>query len=83
VIDIRNKSNLATLPNIVHHLESQAEPGVVAHAFSPSTWEAEAGGFLSSRTARATQRNPVSKKYKIQKKKKKKKKSQAGVQAGP
>jgi hypothetical protein len=24
-------------------------PGVVAHAFNPSTWEAEAGGFLSSR----------------------------------
>jgi hypothetical protein len=22
--------------------------GVVAHAFNPSTWEAEAGGFLSS-----------------------------------
>jgi hypothetical protein len=44
---------------------------VVAHAFNPSTWEAEAGGFLSSeaslvykvssRTARAIQRNPVSK----------------------
>jgi hypothetical protein len=33
---------------------------VVAHAFNPSTWEAEAGRFLSSRTARATQRNPVS-----------------------
>jgi hypothetical protein len=24
------------------------EPGVVAQAFNPSTWEAEAGGFLSS-----------------------------------
>jgi hypothetical protein len=35
-------------------------PGVVAHAFNPSTGEADAGGFLSSRTARATQRNPVS-----------------------
>jgi hypothetical protein len=45
---------------------------MVAYAFNPSTWEAEAGGFLSSRpslvykvssrTARATQRNPVSKK---------------------
>ena len=40
---------------------------MVAHAFNPSTWETEAGGFLSlrpawsSRTARATQRNPVSK----------------------
>jgi hypothetical protein len=44
---------------------------VVVHAFNPSTREAEAGGFLSSRpawsrvssrTARAIQRNPVSKK---------------------
>jgi hypothetical protein len=46
----------------------------VAHAFNPSTWEAEAGGFLSSRpawstessrTVRATQRNPVLKKKKV------------------
>jgi hypothetical protein len=27
---------------------------VVAHAFNPSTWEAEAGEFLSSRPARLT-----------------------------
>jgi hypothetical protein len=27
---------------------------VVAHAFNPSTWEAEAGGFLSSRPAWST-----------------------------
>jgi hypothetical protein len=44
----------------------QEEPSVVTHAFNPSTWEAEAGGFLvyrvSSRTARAIQRNPVLKK---------------------
>jgi hypothetical protein len=43
---------------------------VAAHTFNPSTWEAEAGGFLefeaslvyrvSSRTAKAIQRNPVS-----------------------
>jgi hypothetical protein len=42
----------------------------MAHTFNPSTWEAEAGGSLirgqpcprvNSRTARATQRNPVSK----------------------
>jgi hypothetical protein len=42
----------------------------VAHTFNPSTWEAEAGKIsefkaslvyrVSSRTARATQRNPVS-----------------------
>jgi hypothetical protein len=30
---------------------SPNKPGVVVHAFSPSTWEAEAGGFLSSRPA--------------------------------
>jgi hypothetical protein len=50
---------------------------MVAHAFNPSTQEAEAGGFLSSRaslvynvsarTARTTQRNPVSKNQKIKK----------------
>ena len=44
----------------------------MAHAFNPSTWEAEAGGFLSfeasllyivsSRTARAIQRNSIKKK---------------------
>jgi hypothetical protein len=40
---------------------------VVAHAFNPSTGEAaeaEAGGFLSSRTDRAIQRNPGVKKKK-------------------
>jgi hypothetical protein len=47
---------------------------VVAYVFNPSTWKAEAGVSLefeaslvyrvSSRTARATQRNPVSKKKK-------------------
>ena len=44
---------------------------MVAHAFDSSTWEAEAGRFefkaslvyrVNSRTARATQGNPVSKK---------------------
>jgi hypothetical protein len=39
---------------------------VVVHAFNPSTWEAEVVDFgvrgVSSRTARATQRNPVSRK---------------------
>jgi hypothetical protein len=29
-------------------------PGVVAHDFNPSTWESEAGGFLSSRPAWST-----------------------------
>jgi hypothetical protein len=50
---------------------------MVAHAFDPSTQEAEAGGSLefeaslaykmSSRTARAIQRNPVSKNQKKKK----------------
>jgi hypothetical protein len=31
------------------------KPGVVVHAFNPSTWEAEAGGFLSSRPAWSTE----------------------------
>jgi hypothetical protein len=51
---------------------------VVAHTFNSSTWEAEAGRFLSSRpawsTARATQRNPVSTKKKKKKKKNQRKK---------
>jgi hypothetical protein len=29
-------------------------PGVVVHTFNHSTWEAEAGGFLSSRPAWST-----------------------------
>jgi hypothetical protein len=29
--------------------------GVMAHTFNPSTWEAEAGGFLSSRPAWSTE----------------------------
>ena len=31
------------------------EPGMVANAFNPSIWEAEAGRFLSSRTAWSTE----------------------------
>jgi hypothetical protein len=31
---------------------------VVAHAFNPSTWEAEAGGFLSLRPAWSTELVP-------------------------
>jgi hypothetical protein len=40
----------------------------VAHAFNPSTWKAEAGGSLSSRTARAIHREKPC----LKKKKKKK-----------
>jgi hypothetical protein len=79
----KNKNKNKTL------LRNQGKrPGVVAHAFNPSTWEAEADGFLefeaslvyrvSSRTATATQRNPVSKNQKKKKKKKKKNKDRGG-----
>jgi hypothetical protein len=44
---------------------------VVAHAFNPSTWEAEAGGFLSSRPTWSTQ--PGLHRETLSKKKKKKK----------
>jgi hypothetical protein len=56
------------------------KPGVVAHAFNPSTWEAEAVGFLSSRPAWSTEQVPgqpglhretLSRKTKKQTKKKK------------
>jgi hypothetical protein len=55
---------------------------VVAHAFNPSTWEAEAGGFLNSRPAWSTERVPeqpglhreiLSRKTKKKKKKQKRK----------
>jgi hypothetical protein len=35
--------------------KGKKKPCVVAHAFNPSTREAEAGGFLSSRTAWSTE----------------------------
>jgi hypothetical protein len=35
-------------------ISKHIQPGVVAHAFNPSTQEAESGGFLSSRPAWST-----------------------------
>ena len=56
-------SYLPLIIKITRHLQV-----VVAHTFSPSTWETETGRFeanliyyrVSFRTARDTQRNPVS-----------------------
>jgi major histocompatibility complex class I len=36
-------------------IKIKIKPGMVAHAFNPSTWEAEAGGFLSLRPAWSTE----------------------------
>jgi hypothetical protein len=38
----------------ISYIYKKSQPGVVAHTFNPSTWEAEAGGFLSSRPAWST-----------------------------
>jgi hypothetical protein len=66
-------------PNAYFHLsilsfsKPWVRPGVVAHTFNPSTREAEAGRFLSSRPGQPRlQRNPVWKNQKPKKKKKKK-----------
>jgi hypothetical protein len=50
------KEMLSTNKSKMIHIKKQIEPGVVAHAFNPSTREAEAeaGGFLSSRPAWST-----------------------------
>jgi major histocompatibility complex class I len=39
---------------MAQQIRTLVEPDVVAHAFNPSTGEAEAGGFLSSRPAWST-----------------------------
>jgi hypothetical protein len=43
-----------SIPVDFQDFKSLLWPGVVAHAFNPSTREAEAGGFLSSRPAWST-----------------------------
>jgi hypothetical protein len=48
---------------------------VVAHAFNPSPWQAEAGGFLSSRPAWSTQKIPANETPPDPRQKKKKKKN--------
>jgi hypothetical protein len=43
------------IQNNYRHKEGSYKLGVMAHAFNPSTREAEAGGFLSSRPALSTE----------------------------
>jgi hypothetical protein len=62
--------------------------GMVTHAFNPSTWEAEAGGFLSSRTAWSKDSQGYTEKPSLEKTKKKKKKKKAkekerAIRSGP
>jgi hypothetical protein len=45
-------------PKLINQIENKIKPGVAAHAFNPSTREAEAGGFLSSRPAWSTKGVP-------------------------
>jgi hypothetical protein len=76
-------------------LKSDITLGVVAHTFNPSTQEAEAGGFLSSRqpglqsefqdsqgyTEKPCLKKPKKKKKEKKKKKKKRKKRKVTLQA--
>jgi hypothetical protein len=48
----QNKKQNKTKQNKTPQKQSRV---VVVHAFNPSTWEAEAGGFLSSRPAWSTE----------------------------
>jgi hypothetical protein len=67
-------------------LEKQYKPSVVAYAFNLSTWEAEAGGFLSSGQPGPQSEFQDSQGYtekpcleKPKKKKKKKEKNRKGI----
>ena len=62
--------NETTINDLLNHFVLALCSVVVAHSFNPSTWEAEADQFktnlefrVSSRTARVTWRNLVSKSY--------------------
>jgi major histocompatibility complex class I len=48
-----NKANI-TQSYLLMYFKNGSSQAVVAHAFNPSTWEAEAGGFLSLRPAWST-----------------------------
>jgi hypothetical protein len=76
---------------ILGSIRKQAEPGMVAHTFNPSTWEAEAGGFPSSRPPWSTkcvpgqpglQRNPVLKQQQQQRKNERKNERKKGRKEG-
>jgi hypothetical protein len=51
---IKPKQQNQKVENQTDKLKKKISRAVVVHAFNPSTWEAEAGGFLSSRPAWST-----------------------------
>ena len=54
----KERINIQELPHILIFKMFSIGRAMVAHAFNPSTWEAEAGRFLSSRPAWSTERVP-------------------------
>jgi major histocompatibility complex class I len=52
---VKGKKSVSIFFSTTKYKKSVLQPGVVAHAFNPSTWEAETGGFLSSRLAWSTE----------------------------
>jgi hypothetical protein len=52
--DLEFKTILNYIARFYFKKKKKKKPGVMAHAFDPSTREAEAGGFLSSRPAWST-----------------------------
>ena len=51
-------SVLMNLQNLFSAQDQGMQPGVVVYSFNPSTWEAEAGGFLSLKPAWSTKGVP-------------------------
>jgi hypothetical protein len=51
----RGSESLVVIETEKFRLAKVPVKSVVVHAFNPSTWEAEAGGFLSSRPAWSTE----------------------------
>jgi hypothetical protein len=58
IIKTKKDYHLSPEHNIAERGSGHITPAVVAHAFNPSTQEAEVGGFLSSRPAWSTKKVP-------------------------
>jgi hypothetical protein len=55
VINLKESKEESTVSFGMRNRNEEISWAVVAHAFNPSTWETEAGGFLSSRTVWSTE----------------------------